>query len=327
MADILITALAALLGVAAAALAALVALAFRRRRAAERIAPPLGERITVETPHGAGVLHYAAFGAPRPDRRPVVLIHGAGGSLRHFTHTLTDALAETDRVIAVDRPGAGYSAPPALDALTLSRQADFLRRGLAALDVRNPVLVGHSFGGSVALAYALDHPDDVAALVLLAPGAYPFTPKPPAPQQPVTSALARKLLAWTVLGPAVESARDQIAGAVFSPQTPPSDFNSAGGAALATRPEQLLAALTEQATYQEDLGAQAARYGALTLPITVLFGERDAVGDAATHADPLAAAAARACVVRLPTAGHMLPYAEPDACLDAIRAAAAAPAA
>ena len=43
---------------------------------------------------------------------------------------------------------------------------------LTALGIEDPILVGHSWGGAIALAYALLYPDDVSALVLLAPAAY-----------------------------------------------------------------------------------------------------------------------------------------------------------
>ncbi|MEO1330560.1 MAG: alpha/beta hydrolase [Pseudomonadota bacterium] len=299
--------------------------AFLRQRSAEADAPPLGEIVTVETPHGTGRLHALIKGEAQPGRRPIVLIHGAGGNLRHFTQTILDPLAQTDRVLAVDRPGSGYSVAPGPESMSLVGQADFIRRGALQLGFEKPVVVGHSFGGSVALAWALDHPDDVSALVLLAPGAYPFKPKPPASDAVVMSPAMRRILSWTILGPAVLKQRGEIHRATFGPQKPPVDFSTTSGGALSVRPSQLMASLEEQAIYQAGLKMLSTRYAELALPITVLFGAEDGVVDAAAHAAPLARAARATTVEILPGVGHMVPYAAPEKTIEAIRAAAAAP--
>lgn len=295
-----------------------------RAREIEARIPPLGELVSVETAKGAGALHYLERGAARAGRRPVVLIHGAGGTLRHFHPMVIEPLAETDRVIAVDRPGAGYSAPSGLDALSLADQAAFLRSGLRKLGVEQPVLVGHSLGGSVALAYALAYADEVSALVLLAPGTTPFTPKPPAPAKPVGQAWLRKALAWMLLPGALEAAREEIWAAVFGPQQAPEHFGTEGGADLGLRPSQIEASLTEQAVYQDGLAALAARYGELSTPVTILFGDADGVVDAEPHIAPLRTAAEEVSVEILPGVGHMLPHSATGRVVKAARAAAEA---
>ncbi len=129
-------------------------------RRAESAYPPRGQLVEVE-----GIrLHYLRQGAGRP----VVLLHGAHGTTLDFASGTLPRLARDHDVLAFDRPGHGYSERPAREPATPEVQARLLREALASLDVRRPVLVGHSWSGALVLAYALDYPDDVAAVVVLA---------------------------------------------------------------------------------------------------------------------------------------------------------------
>src|SRR5262245_3037725 len=103
----------------------------------------------------------------------VVMIHGNAGSVDDFDFKSLGLLCRDHRVIAVDRPGHGKSdRPDGLDA-TLPYQTRLLHETLLRLGVTRPVLVGHSWGGSEVLAYAVSYPQDLSAIVLLAPAAYP----------------------------------------------------------------------------------------------------------------------------------------------------------
>ncbi|MGR6319701.1 alpha/beta fold hydrolase [Micromonospora soli] len=97
---------------------------------------------------------------------PVVLLHGIGRTLEDFT-ALHAALARDHRVLGVDLPGHGGSAP--LDAPhTLPVLATAVAGFLDAAGVTGPVhLVGNSLGGAVAMRLAADQPARVASLVLV----------------------------------------------------------------------------------------------------------------------------------------------------------------
>ena len=127
----------------------------------ERRLPPQGCFIDVDGHR----LHYLDLGAGPP----IVMIHGLGGQVRNFTHSLTGRLAGRHRLIVVDRPGSGYSSRPRGGAVGLRAQAAILARLVERLELGRPLLVGHSLGGAVALAMALDHPRAVGGLALLAP--------------------------------------------------------------------------------------------------------------------------------------------------------------
>ena len=100
---------------------------------------------------------------------PVVLLHGTLTTLEDMTISLGDALTPHHRVLAFDRPGFGRSTVRRFVDAGPWRQAQGLHRALDRLDVGRPVVVGHSFGASVALAMAMQRPDRIAGVVALAP--------------------------------------------------------------------------------------------------------------------------------------------------------------
>jgi len=93
---------------------------------------------------------------------PVVLIHGLPGTAQDFEDVVP--LLDDRRTIAYDRPGFGWSSG---GYHRFSEQLTTLHTLLARLGAERPVLVGHSYGGTVALAYAARYPDDVRGVVLV----------------------------------------------------------------------------------------------------------------------------------------------------------------
>jgi len=98
---------------------------------------------------------------------PVLLLHGAGGS--HLDWPATLRRLPDRRVIALDLPGHGRSSPPWRDSIAV--YAGELSRLLDRLDIPRCILVGHSMGGAIALALALQRPECAAGLILIASGA------------------------------------------------------------------------------------------------------------------------------------------------------------
>ena len=93
---------------------------------------------------------------------PVVLVHGLPGTAEDFNEVT--ALLAGHRTIAYDRPGFGYSGD---GYLKFDRQVATLDSLLRALHVSRPILVGHSYGGTLALAFAERHPAEIGGLVLV----------------------------------------------------------------------------------------------------------------------------------------------------------------
>jgi pimeloyl-ACP methyl ester carboxylesterase len=134
----------------------------------EDLADPDSRFIVVE-----GVkVHYKTMGQGEP---VFVLLHGFAASTYSW-HKVMEPLARLGTVIAFDRPAFGLTERPLEWTGPNPYSAAFavsLTVGLMdALDVERAILVGHSAGGTVALATALRHPDRVQALVLEDPAVY-----------------------------------------------------------------------------------------------------------------------------------------------------------
>src|SRR5258708_16951256 len=114
-------------------------------------------------------VHYIESGTGRA----VVMIHGNAGGVEDFEFGAVQLLSREYRVLAIDRPGHGRSERPAGKTATVEYQARLLHRTLSDLGIAQPVLVGHSWGAALALAYVLKYPQEVSGMVLLSPAAYP----------------------------------------------------------------------------------------------------------------------------------------------------------
>lgn len=86
---------------------------------------------------------------------PVLLLHGFGASTYTWRHIVPE-LAQTHRVIAVDFKGFGQSDKPFDERYSVLDQAELLAQLIADKDLRDLTIVGHSFGGGVALRLALE---------------------------------------------------------------------------------------------------------------------------------------------------------------------------
>jgi pimeloyl-ACP methyl ester carboxylesterase len=99
---------------------------------------------------------------------PVVLVHSMAGNIAQWS-TQLGHLRRTRRTVALDLRGHGRSDPPKNGDYSLTGMAADIGTVVQKLDLEKFVLVGHSMGGGVALAYAGAHPDRVAGLLLVDP--------------------------------------------------------------------------------------------------------------------------------------------------------------
>ena len=102
----------------------------------------------------------------------VVLLHGLGDSSIGWQFIEPELVKAGYRVLVWDALGAGRSSKPAGGHYSIQAHVERLGKLLGTLGIDKTVLVGHSFGGSVALAFAQVHPAKVRALCLLDPAAY-----------------------------------------------------------------------------------------------------------------------------------------------------------
>lgn len=120
-----------------------------------------------------GELRYADTEPTNTTKPLVVFIHGAPGSWDAFAGFMADkVLREKARMISVDRPGYGGSNP-GVSMPSLAEQTAFLEPVLNLSGPDGAILVGHSLGGPIAVQMAMDEPDKVRGLILVAPSIDP----------------------------------------------------------------------------------------------------------------------------------------------------------
>ena len=235
----------------------------------------------------------------------MLLVHGLSGQLANFDYGMIEPLSRDFRVIAVDRPGAGYSTRQPGAAADLRAQADTLAALIDQLGLHKPLVVGHSLGGAISLALATYHPDRVGGLALIAPLTHPPEAVSPVFQaMAVQSAFVRKLIAWTLVIPMSIRRREQVMNIVFGPDAVPADFPTRGGGLLALRPSHFIGASEDLLGVAHSLPPLLPRYSDLRVPVSILFGREDRILDYRMNGEAFVAKlpAARLTLVN---GGHM----------------------
>jgi pimeloyl-ACP methyl ester carboxylesterase len=265
----------------------------------EKKLPPRGRFIDID---GARI-HYLDEGTGPT----LLLVHGLAGQMHNFTYSLLAKLRHDFRVVILDRPGSGYSTRPANASAAISAQARIISSFCEELKLGRPLIVGHSLGGAIALALALNHPERVAGLALLAPVTHrPERVPPPFDGLVIASQLLRRLIAWTLATPVSITNRERALATLFGPEPVPHDFAVRGGGLLNLRPCSFIGASTDLMATYEELGEMPARYKDLTVPVGVLYGTDDRILDPATHGKGLAAKVLAADLELIEGGGHMI---------------------
>lgn len=272
---------------------------------AERAVPASGQFLAL----GRHRIHYVEQG----QGRPILFLHGLGGQLHHFRHTLFDRLGGDFHLVAMDRPGSGYSARPAEFSGSLTEQARLVRDFIAAKGLERPLIVGHSLGGAVALALALDHPDSMSGLALLSPLTHVEDElRPEFRSLYVRSSWLRHLLANTIWVPTSLKYAPLTLAFVFGPQQPTKDYAIGGGGLAGLRPSHIYATSSDLVAIEQDLASLEARYEELKMPVGVLFGTADRVIDYRLNAEPLVGRIGNLELELVDGLGHMPQFIEPQ---------------
>ena len=254
----------------------------------------------------------------RPGRDPaVVLLHGLPGTAQDFDKVT--ALLPGIHTIAFDRPGFGYSSG---GYHPWAQQLATIRQLLAKLRVRGPVvLVGHSYGGTLALAYAEAHPGAVRGLVLLDAAA--------AGQHSDAFRRAQsrfvQVLSWPLVQPLADVTFSQLLRTVSAKQGDAQAFDP--GAVDPAHEHRVLALNMQHSDLDAYAGEQLHADGviagvdkglaSIAVPAVVIQGVGDQLVTPA-HGRRLAATLPHARLVMV-SGGHMAPYVHPALIAAAIR--------
>jgi pimeloyl-ACP methyl ester carboxylesterase len=243
---------------------------------------------------------------------PIVIIHGASSNLETMRQPLGDILAKHRRVILVDRPGHGWSTRVRLDDSTPAIQGQMIDVALEKLGLGPAIFVVHSWAGALGARMALDYPQRVAGLVMLAPVAYPWRGGVGWYNKLVTTPVIGPLLAYTITLPLGYFLAEPGARNVFLPQIMPTNFVESTATLLLLRPREFLANAQDLVTLKAAVAEQAPRYGNIGVPVLVIRGDADKTVSPTIHSLPFAAALPDAKLIVLPGVGHIVQNAAPE---------------
>ncbi|HJU17094.1 MAG TPA: alpha/beta hydrolase, partial [Stellaceae bacterium] len=290
-----------------------------RARRAERDRPPPGRFLEI-----AGVrLHYLERGAGPP----LLLLHGNGAMVQDFAISgILEPLVRRYRVIAVDRPGFGYTNRPRSQVWTPAAQAELVHEALHRLGIDQAVVVGHSWGTLVALALALDYPADVKSLVLLSGYYFPVRRTDVLAFWPLAVPGVGDLLSHTVAPLLGRAMLPWAFRKIFAPAAVPSRFAAEFPSGLALRPSQLQASAGDTVAMRPGAAALAGRYGEIGMPVAIVAGTGDQIVDFARQSARLVQALPHAALIPVEGGGHMIHHIAPLQVVEAIDRAAGGPA-
>jgi pimeloyl-ACP methyl ester carboxylesterase len=300
----------------------------QRAASAEKAYPPVGQFVEVT----GGEVHYIRAGSG-PE---LILLHGAGGNLRDWTFNgLFENLTDDYTVTAFDRPGLGYTdrvpdiptGPFATQGDSPQAQAKMLREAAGKLGINDPIVAGHSFGGTVAIAWAvagldLDVPHNARAITSFAGVAMPWPGDLGTYYTVNGSALGGAFVIPIISSFATDAQIEKAIVGVFAPQPAPAGYGEHVGARLTLRPDNFRANVRQVNTLYPNVVALKTRYPELTLPIEILHGTADTTVPIDVHAREIVKIVPSVRVRELEGIGHMPHHIAPIEAVDAIARAA-----
>jgi pimeloyl-ACP methyl ester carboxylesterase len=289
---------------------------WRLAQKAQRENPPQGRFVEID-----GVrLHYVERGAGQP----LVLLHGNGSMIQDFESAgLIDLAARNYRVIAFDRPGFGHSSRPRNVIWSPDAQADLFRKALERLGVERAVVLGHSWGASVALALATRHPSIVQALVLASGYYFPTARADVVAQSGPAIPGLGDIFAYTLSPILSRLLWPAMLQKLFGPGSVPRKFQGFP-MAMAVRPSQIRASAAEAALMIPSAFQASKSYNELSLPIVIIAGEGDRLIDIEEQSGRLHSEVKQSKMHRIAGSGHMVQQSATTDVMAAINEAAAA---
>ena len=220
-----------------------------------------------------------------------------------------DHLAARHRVVCFDRPGFGYSQRPRARVWTATSQAALFVKAFDQLGVRDPVVLGHSWGALVAVAIGLQDNYPVRGLVLASGYYFPTWRLDfwlmSGPAVPVLGDMMRytvaPIISWAILPALLRK--------LFAPRSIPANFKNSFPVSLTLRPKQLRAAAEESAFLIPEAARLQSLYSSIRCPVHIFHGTGDQLIEP-EQARRLHQVVGRSDLHLVNDAGHMVTYAD-----------------
>jgi pimeloyl-ACP methyl ester carboxylesterase len=278
----------------------------------ERLYPQRGKTVDV-TGAALNVVELGPSDASRDAAGPpIMLLHGASSNLEAMRKPLGELLAKHHRVILIDRPGHGWSVRERQSDSMPEVQARMIEEALRKLNTGPVIVIVHSLAGALGARIALDYPERVAGLVLLAPVTHPWYGGVGFYNSMVTTPIVGPLLAYTITLPLGLLLAEKSARAVFAPQATPENFVKDSATPLLLRPREFLCNAHDLVRLKAAVTEQSPHYGDIKVPVTIISGDVDKTVSTVIHSRMFAKAVPNAKLIVLPGVGHMIQNAVPD---------------
>lgn len=252
----------------------------------------------------------------------LILLHGASGNTRDFTFDLVDRLDDRYRVIVFDRPGLGLSDPLHSRGESPQDQAAHLAKAARELGVERAIIAGHSYGGAVAMAWAVTQPDSTAAVVSISGASMPWPGELGGWYKLMETKFGGGIVAPLVSALAPRNRASSFVEAIFEPNGMPDGYLDHVGVELSLQPSVIRANARQVSTLKPHLRDLSQHYSNLSTAIELVHGTADETVPARYHAIPFSEIAPRANLTLLDGIGHMPHHAVPEAVVEAIDRAA-----
>jgi pimeloyl-ACP methyl ester carboxylesterase len=181
---------------------------------------------------------------------------------------------------------------------------------MAAVGVPRAIVLAHSFAGAIGTALAMDAPERVAGLLLIAPATHPWPGGIAWYYGPGSWPGVDILFSNTLPVAGFALTAEAGIGAVFLPQEPPADYIEATALPLMLRPANFRANAQDVSALLDHVKTRAGRYGAIRQPVVIISGDSDSVVSTSIHSMALAREVSDAKLIVLPGVGHVPHHAD-----------------
>ena len=243
----------------------------------ERKYPPRGDFVDVET----AKLHYLtrkkAQNTDNQDNAPIVLIHGSSGSSADMELAFFEAFPPDVDLYAFDRPGIGWSENK-LTPYEMSdpmKQAQAIHKAVEKLKLNKPIIVGHSWGGSVAIAYAQQFGNEISGAVSLAGVAYPWEGPYGWYDILLKTPVINQIFARFFLNKIAQLYIPLSIKSIFEPEIARGDYREGAQIEILLRPSTIIHNSIYSYNLRRHLGTISQGYEDINVPFLIVAGHQD----------------------------------------------------
>jgi pimeloyl-ACP methyl ester carboxylesterase len=228
-------------------------------------------------------------------------------------------------MLFVDRPGHGYSERGGPDNALPSGQADAISRLMEKRGIEKAIIIGHSFGGAIAAAFGLRHPEKTAGLIFLAPATHPW----PGGIDWYYHVAATPFVGWlfnhALVVPLGLRRLERGTLNVFHPNPRPSDYIEKTGPSLVLRPDTFRNNAADFTRLFDYVKTQSRFYSQITAPTVIITGDSDEIVWAHLHSSGLARDIAGSELLTIKGVGHKPDYLATDVVIAAMEKISGSP--